>query len=96
MEECKTTEESGKIAENAKEEQEYTETLYGAIMLRKGRLEEQNVWYATVGYQLVSDGAFKTKQELIENIENVTLERICKIVAGAFDRAISLSKSKQQ
>lgn len=81
-----------KMGENAKDEQEYTEALHGVIMLRKGKLEEREVWFGTVGNQLVSDGAFESKKELIENLENVTLERICKIVAGAFERAITYKK----
>ena len=60
-------------------------------MLRKGKLEERVVWYGTVGNQLVSDGAFETKNELIENLENLTLGRVCKMISGAFGRAIELS-----
>ena len=78
--------------EAAEQEQEYTEALHGVIMLRKGKLEEKEVWFGTVGNQLVSDGAFESKKELIENLDNVTLERICKIVAGAFERAITYKK----
>ena len=77
------------------EEQECTETLHGIIVLRKGKLEEKEIWFGTVGRQLVSDGAFESKKELIENIENVTLERVCKIVAGAFDRAITYNTEKK-
>ena len=78
-------------------EEDYTEQYKGIIILRKGRTDEADVWFATVGNQLVSDGAFKTKKELIENIEELNLERICKIVAGAFGRAIELTtKNKEQ
>lgn len=70
-------------------QEDYTEQYQGIIILRKGKIEEKDVWFGTVGNQLVSDGAFDTKQELIENLENVTLERVCKIVAGAFERAIT-------
>ena len=86
---CKTVEKSGKMGEAAEQEQEYTEALHGIIMLRKGQLEGKEIWFGTVGNQLVSDGAFETKKELIENLENLTLERFCKIVAGAFERAIT-------
>lgn len=92
---CETTERLAKTGENAKDEQECTEALYGVIMLRKGKLEEREVWFGTVGNQLVSDGAYDTKKELIENLENITLERICKIVAGAFERAINFKKIRQ-
>lgn len=75
--------------ENSENNQDYTETLHSVIMLRKGKLKEEEVWFGTVGNQLVSDGCYKTKKELIENLENVTLDRICRIVAGAFERAIA-------
>ena len=74
---------------------EYTETLHGVIMLRKGRLEDKEVWFGTVGNQLVSDGAFETKEELINNLEELTLDRVCKIMAGAFGRAVELSSTKK-
>lgn len=92
---CETVEKLGKKGEEAKKEQEYTEALHGVIMLRKGKLGEQEVWFGTVGNQLVSDGTFETKKELIKNLENVTLDRICKIVAGAFERAITYKKEKK-
>ena len=90
MEKCEKN-----LCETAEKEQEYTEALHGVIMLRKGKLEEEEVWFGTVGNQLISDGVYKTKKELIENLEDVTLERICKIVAGAFERAITYKGSKQ-
>ncbi len=81
--------------ENSENKQDYTETLHGIIILRKGKLEEKEVWFGTVSNQLVSDGCYETKKELIENLENVTLERICKIVAGAFGRAITYKLEKK-
>lgn len=91
---CEKVEKLGKMGETAEQEQEYTEALHGVIMLRKGQLEGKDIWFGTVGNQLVSDGAYNTKKELIENLENLTLDRICKIVAGAFDRAITYKKSE--
>ena len=76
------------------ENQDYTEQYAGIIMLRKGRLEDYDVWFGTVGNQLVSDGTFGTKEELIENLNNITLNRIFKIVAGAFERAIEHKEGK--
>lgn len=73
--------------------QNYTEQYHGIICLRKGRLKEEEVWFGTVGNQMVSDGTFKTKEELIKNLENMTLDRVCKIIAGAFERAITYKKS---
>lgn len=80
------------MEEKTKEEQEYTEQYAGIIMLRKGKYQDKDVWFGTVGNQLVSDGVFETKEKLIENLSNITLERICKMIAGAFERAITYKK----
>lgn len=92
---CETTERLANMGEKAIEEQEYTEALHGIIMLRKGQLEGKEIWFGTVGNQLVSDGTYNTKKELIENLEILTLDRICKIVAGAFERAITYNKKSE-
>lgn len=75
-------------------EENYTEQYKGIIMLRKGLTDDEEVWFATVGKQLVSDGTYKTKEELIESLENLNLETVCKIVLGAFERAISFKVEK--
>lgn len=77
-------------------EENCTEQYKGVIILRKGKINDEEVWFGTVGNQLVSDGAFKTKEELIENLENLNLERVCKMIAGAFGRAVELSNIKEQ
>lgn len=77
-------------------EEDCTEQYKGIIILRKGKINDEDVWFGTVGNQLVSDGAFKTKKELIENLEDLNLEKLCKIVAGAFGRAVELSNIKEQ
>ena len=88
------------VKENEKEpklnqnENDYTEQYKGLIMLRKGKLEENEIWFATIGKMLVSDGAFGTKEELIDNIENLTLDRICRMMTGVADRIIELNKEK--
>lgn len=76
-------------------EENYTEQYKGIIMLRKGKAEDEDVWFATVGKQLVSDGVYKTKEELINSLENLNLETICKIIAGAFERAIEFKIEKK-
>lgn len=75
-------------------EENYTEQYKGIISLRKGKVKDEDVWFATVGKQLVSDGVYKTKKELIESLENINLETICKIIAGAFARAIEFKIDK--
>lgn len=77
-------------------EENYTEQYRGLIMLRKGRMEDEDVWFATVGNQLVSDGTYKTKKELIDSLENLNLETVCKIILGAVGRVIELSATKNE
>ena len=72
-------------------EENYTEQYRGLIMLRKGRMNDEDIWFATVGHQLVSEGVCKTKEELIERLEDLNLETVCKIISGAFGRVIELS-----
>ena len=76
-------------------EENYTEQYRGIIMLRKARVKDEDIWFATVGNQLVSDGVYKTKKELVESLEKLNLETVCKIVSGAFGRAIELKSEKQ-
>ena len=77
-------------------EKDYTEQYRGIIMLRKGREKDEDVWFATVGRQIVSDGVYKTKKELIESLENLNLETICKIISGAIGRVIELSTNNEK
>lgn len=77
-------------------EENCTEQYKGIIILRKGKINDEDVWFGTTGNQLVSDGAFKTKEELINNLEDLNLERVCKMIAGAFGRAVELSNTKEQ
>lgn len=76
------------------ENEEVTEQYKGIIMLRKGKLDEKDVWFGTVGNMLVSDGAFETKEALKENLDNITLDRVCKIIIGVFDKAIKIQEGK--
>jgi hypothetical protein len=75
-------------------EENYTEQYKGIISLRKGKSEDEDIWFATVGKQLVSDGVYKSKDELINSLENLNLETICKMIAGAFERAIEFKIEK--
>ena len=83
------------MEEKTEEKQDYTEQYAGIIMLRKGRAEDNEVWFGTVGNQLVSDGIFGSKEELIDNLNDITITRICRIVAGAFERAITHKEVKE-
>ena len=55
----KEDEKKPKLSQN---KNDYTEQYKGLIMLRKGKIEEKEVWFATVGQMLVSDGAFGTSK----------------------------------
>ena len=75
-------------------EENYTEQYRGLIMLRKGRKDDEDVWFATVGNHLVSDGIYATKEELTRSLENLNLETVCRIILGAVGRAIEVSTNK--
>ena len=77
-------------------EENVTEQYRGVIILRKARVKDEEVWFATVGNQLVSDGVFKTKKELTESLEKLNLETVCRIIAGAFGRAIEMSTKNEK
>ena len=77
-------------------EENYTEQYKGIIMLRKGKTDDADIWFATVGRQIVSDGVYKTKKELIESLESLNLETICKIISGAIGRVIELSTNNEK
>lgn len=77
-------------------EKDYTEQYKGIIMLRKAKAKDEDVWFATVGNQLVSNGVYRSKEELTESLENLNLETICKMIAGAFGRAIELTNNEKR
>ena len=83
------------MGKETEEDPNYTEQYAGIIMLRKGRAGDNEIWFGTVGNQLVSDGIFGTKEELIDNLNSITLTRLCRIVAGAFERAITHKEVKE-
>ena len=85
-----------KKEEKVEKEQGYTEQYAGIIMLRKGRLIEKDVWFGTVGNQMVSDQVYDSKEELIENLNNITIERICKIATGVFGRVVEMVKDNKR
>lgn len=75
-------------------ETEATEIVYGIISVRKGQHQGKEVWFATVGKQCVSRGTYGTKEEVLKDLENFDISTICKIVAGAFERAINFKIEK--
>ena len=77
-------------------EKDYTEQYRGIIMLRKGKQDDEDIWFATVGNQPVSNGVYNTKEKLIESLENLNLETVCKIILGAVGRVIELSTNNKK
>jgi hypothetical protein len=77
-------------------EENCTEQYKGLIMLRKGQMNDEDIWFATVGHQLVSEGVYKSKEELIERLEDLNLGTVCKIISGAVGRVIELTKNEKQ
>ena len=77
-------------------EENYTEQYKGIVVLRKGRIDDEEVWFATVGNQMISDGAYKTKKELIESLENLKLETVCKMILGTFGRILDLTTDNKK
>lgn len=76
-------------------EVEATETVYGIICVRKGQYKGKEIWFATVGNQCVSRGTYNTKEEVLKDLDEFDISTVCKIVAGAFGRAISLTKTQE-
>ena len=70
--------------------------LFPSHDTKVGREKDEDVWFATVGRQIVSDGVYKTKKELIESLESLNLETICKIISGAIGRVIELSTKNEE
>ena len=70
----KEDEKEPKLSQN---ENDYTEQYKGLIMLRKGKLEENEVWFATVGQMLISDGDGK---KIMENAEDNKKRKLTKLL----------------
>lgn len=77
-------------------EENCTEQYKGLIMLRKGEVNDGNIWFATVGHRMVSDGVYKTKEELIKSLEDLNLDTVCKIISGAIGRVIEITKEEKK
>ena len=75
-------------------EENCTEQYKGIIMLRKGKAEDEDVSVTARTHHKITGCIYKTKEELINSLENLNLETICKIIAGAFERAIEFKTEK--
>lgn len=45
----------------------------------KTKEHDEDVWFAVVGSTIVSRGTFKTKEEVIKDLEKIDYEQVCKI-----------------
>ena len=77
-------------------ETECTESLYGMVMLRKLRNENKDVWVGTVGNTIVSRGTFESKEKLIEDMERIDLEGICRLIGGCMGAIINRMQKEEK
>lgn len=75
-------------------ENDFNEIYKGITRIVKTKENDEDVWFAVIGNTIVSRGTFKTKEEVIEDLEKVDYEQICKI-ALAIATAIKDYKPKE-
>ncbi len=57
----------------------FNEIYKGITRIVKTNKNDEDVWFAVIGSTIVSRGTFKTKEEVVEDLEKVDYEQICKI-----------------
>lgn len=62
-----------------KNNNDFTEVYKGITRLVKTKEDDEDVWFAVIGKMIVSRGAFKTKEDCINDLEKTDYEQICKI-----------------
>ena len=58
---------------------DYNEFYKGITRLVKTKENDKDVWFAVIGTTIVSRGKFETKEECVEDLEQIDYEQICKI-----------------
>lgn len=58
---------------------EFNEVYKGITRIVKTKKNDEDEWLAVVGNTIVSRGTFKTKEEVIKDLEKVDYEQVCKI-----------------
>lgn len=62
-----------------KENNEFNETYKGITRIVKTKEHDVDVWFAVIGNTIVSRETFRTKEEVIKDLEETDYEQICKI-----------------
>lgn len=62
-----------------KNENDFNEIYKGITRIVKTKEHDEDVWFAVIGNTIVSRGTFKKKKEVIEDLEKIDYEQICKI-----------------
>lgn len=62
-----------------KNENDFNEIYKGITRIVKTKEHDEDVWFAVIGNTIVSRGTFKKKEEVIEDLEKIDYEQICKI-----------------
>lgn len=60
-------------------ENDFNEIYKGITRIVKTKEHDEDVWFAVIGNTIVSRGTFKKKEEVIEDLEKVDYEQVCKI-----------------
>lgn len=58
---------------------EFNEIYKGITRIVKTKEHDEDVWFAVIGNTIVSRGTFKTKKEVLKDLEKVDYEQVCKI-----------------
>lgn len=61
------------------EENDFTEIYKGITRIVKTKEHDEDAWFAVIGNTIVSRGTFKTKDDLINDLETPDYEQVCKI-----------------
>lgn len=73
---------------------DFTEIYKGITRIVKTKEHDEDIWFAVIGKTIVSRGTFKTKEELLKDLETPDYEQICKI-ALAITTALKDYKPKK-
>ena len=65
-----------------KNSNDFNEIYKGITRIVKTKENDEEVWIAVVGNTIISRGTFKTKEEVIKDLETIDYEQICKVVVA--------------
>lgn len=62
-----------------KNSNDFNEVYKGITRIVKTKEHDEDAWFAVIGNTIVSRGTFKTKDDLIKDLETPDYEQVCKI-----------------